>query len=116
MKCDLLWKVKCTSCKLCSFNDVHFTDSDVLGGTYTIQWLHDNEVPCHNNNPVNMVILIEEQKKYLILELLLVIISVHLSILHQQRISMTMIALNFTYVECFFIVYEILFSNVIIII
>ena len=44
---------------------------------------------------VNMPSLTEEQKEYLILLVLLGIISIQLSILDQQRMSMTMIALNF---------------------
>ena len=66
-----------------------------------LQWLHDNkEVPCHINKGLNMVNLTEEKKKYFILFLLLVIISVQLSIIHQQKISFTMIVLNFTEMEC----------------
>ena len=45
---------------------------------------------------INMPNLTEEQKKYLIVLVMLVIISIQLSILDQQRMSMTMIALNFT--------------------
>ena len=33
MKSNFIWTVKFTCCKLCSFNNVHFTDSDVQAGT-----------------------------------------------------------------------------------